>query len=50
MGLLFNKFDSLSIYYIWNTQASKFVLVSYLKCFGTFQIEFKTVELYLHKA
>ena len=33
-GLLFNKFGNLSIYYIWNIQASKFGSLPYLKCFG----------------
>ena len=45
MGLLFNKFGSLSIYFIWNIQASSFSSVPYLKGFGTSQLEFETVEL-----
>ena len=46
MGRLFNNFDNVSIYYIWNTQASNFSAVPYLKNFGTSHLEFQTVELY----
>ena len=46
VGLLFTKFEKLTIYYIWNIQASNFSSVPYLKDFGTFQLEFETVELY----
>ena len=46
MGLLFNKFGNLSIYYIGNIQASSFSSVPYLKNFVTSQLEFETVELY----
>ena len=46
MGMLFTKFGNLTIYYIWNIQASNFSLVPYLNIFGTFDLDFKTVELY----
>ena len=42
VGLLCNQFGNLSIYYIWNIQASNFPLVPYLKVFVTSQLEFKT--------
>ena len=45
VGLLFNNFGNLSIYYIWNIQASNFPLVPYLKSFATSQLQFKTVGL-----
>ena len=45
MGLLFSKFGNLTIYYIWNIQASNFSSVPYLKDFGTSQLEFETAEL-----
>ena len=46
MRLLFTKFANLTIYYIWNIQASNFSSVPDLKGFGTSQLEFETVELY----
>ena len=46
VGLLFTKFGNLTIYYIWNIESSNFPLVPYLKCFGTSQLEFETVELH----
>ena len=46
MGLLYTKFGNLTIYYIWNIQASYFSLVPYLKCIETSQLEFGMVELY----
>ena len=49
IGMLFTKFGNLTIYYIWNIQAFKFSSVLYLKGFGTFQLEFETVELYYFK-
>ena len=49
MGLLFTIFDNLTIYFIWNIQASNFSSVPYLKDFGTLQLEFETAELCLHK-
>ena len=49
VGLLFTIFDNLTIYFIWNIQASNFSSVPYLKDFGTLQLEFETAELCLHK-
>ena len=49
MGLLFNKFGNLSIYYIWKIQACNFRSVSHLKYFGTSQSEFEMVDLYKNK-
>ena len=46
VGLLFNIVRNLSIYYIWNIQASNFSSVPYLKDFGPSQLEFETVDLY----
>ena len=43
------KFGNLTIYYIWNIQAFNFCWVPYLKCFGTFQLEFEMAELYKYK-
>ena len=49
VGLLFNKFGNLSIYYVLIAQGFKFSSVPYLKCFGTSQLEFEMVELYKNK-
>ena len=40
MGLLFNKFGNLSIYYIWNIQASNISWAPCLKCFGISLFDF----------
>ena len=43
MGLVFDKFGKLSVYYIWNIKAFKYSLVFFLKYFGTSQIDFETI-------
>ena len=49
MGMLFNKFGNFSGYHIRKIQASNLFSVSYLKCFGTSQLEFEMIELYKNK-
>ena len=49
IGMLFNKFANLTIYYILYIQASYFYSVPYLKRFGSSQLEFEMVELYKNK-
>ena len=44
VGLLLNKFGNLTIYYIWNIQASNFSSVPYLKDFGNSQLEFERLR------
>ena len=49
VGQLFNRFGNLSIYYVLIAQGLNFSSVSYFKCFGTSQLEFEKVKLYINK-
>ena len=49
MGLPFNKFGYLNIYFIWYIQAFNFWSEPYLKDFWTSQLELEMVKLYKNK-
>ena len=50
VGLIFDNFGNPSIYYIYNIETFKILLVSFLEGFGTFPSDFTIFYFYCFKA